>query len=68
MLTTLQSCFVPGDSTVNQLVDMYNTFCKTLDDGKEVRAVFFYVSKAFDRVWHEGLLFKLRIVGISGAL
>ena len=39
-----------------------------LDDGKEVRAVFFYVSKAFDRVWHEGLLFEFRTVGISGAL
>ena len=68
VLTALQSGFVPGDSTVNQLVDIYNTFCKALDDGKEVRAVFFDVSKAFDRVWHEGLLFKLRTVGISGAL
>ena len=40
VLTTLQSGFVPGDSTVNQLVDIYYTFCKALDDGKEVRAVF----------------------------
>ena len=38
--TCLQSGFVPGDSTVNQLVDIYNTFCKALYDGKEVRAVF----------------------------
>ena len=37
-ITSLQSGFVPGDSTVNQLVDIYNTFCKALDDGKEVRA------------------------------
>ena len=28
VITTLQSGFVPGDSTVNQLVDIYNTFCK----------------------------------------
>ena len=49
-------------------MDIYNTFCKALDDGKEVRAVFFYVSKAFDKVWHEGLLLKLRTVCISGAL
>ena len=33
-ITSLQSGFVPGDSTVNQLVDIYNTFCKALDDGK----------------------------------
>ena len=30
--------------------------------------LYFYVSKAFDRVWHEGLLFKLRTVCISGVL
>ena len=59
VLTRLQSGFVPGDSTANQLVDIYNTFCKALDDGKEVRAVFCDISKAFDRVWHKGLLFKL---------
>ena len=40
VITTLQSGFVPGDSTVNQLTDIYNTFCKALDEGKEVRAVF----------------------------
>ena len=50
IITTLQSGFVPGDSTVNQLVDIYNTFCKALDDGKEVRAIFCDISKAFDRV------------------
>ena len=26
------------------------------------------VSKAFDRVWHKGLLFKLNYVGINGTL
>ena len=40
VITTLQSGFIPGDSTVYQLVDIYNTFCKALDEGKEVRAVF----------------------------
>ena len=68
VITTLQSGFIPGDSTVNQLVDIYNTFCQALDDGKEVRAIFCDISKAFDRVWHKGLLFKLHSVGISGSL
>ena len=58
-ITTLQSGFVPGDSTVNQLTDLYNTFCHTLDEGKEVRAIFCDISKVFDRVWHKGLLYKL---------
>ena len=26
------------------------------------------ISKAFDRVWHRGLLFKLRLMGLSGTL
>ena len=26
------------------------------------------ISKAFDRVWHEGLLFKLELTGIPGNL
>ena len=41
---------------VNQLSLLYTTFCKSLDDGLEVRAVFFDISKAFDKVWHKGLL------------
>ena len=68
VITTLQSGFVPGDSTTNQLRDIYNTFCKALDEGKEVHAVFCDVSKAFDRVWHKGLLYKLNSVGIIGTL
>ena len=34
----------------------------------EVRAVFLDISKAFDKVWHEGLLFKLEQNGITGNL
>ena len=67
--TALQSGFVPGDSTVNQLVDICNAFCKALDEGKEMRAIFCDISKAaFDRVWHKDLLFKLKSVGIGGSL
>ena len=62
LITCLQSGFVPRDSTVNQLVDIYNTFCKALDNGLELRAVFCDISKAFDRVWHKGLIYKLKWV------
>ena len=34
-ILSLQSGFVLGDSTVNQLVDIHSTFCKALYDGKE---------------------------------
>ena len=39
---------------MNQLIDIYNTFCKALDEGKEVRADLCDVSKAFDRVFESG--------------
>ena len=66
LLSSLQSGFLPGDSTVNQLTFLYNIFCKALDSGKEVRAVFCDISKAFDRVWHAGLLVKLQAAGVTG--
>ena len=31
-----------------------------------VRGVFLEMSKAFDELWHEGLLLKLSLNGISG--
>ena len=68
LLTPLQSGFIPGDSTVNQLAFLYNTFCKALDSGKEVRVVFLDISKAFDRVWHAGLIHKLKAAGVSGKM
>jgi hypothetical protein len=66
LLTPLQSGFTPGDSTVCQLIDLYNTFCSALDDGKEIRVIFCDISKAFDRVWHKGLIHKLKKYGVSG--
>ena len=68
VITCLQSGFVPGDSTANQLVDIYNTFCKALDEEKEVRAVFLDISKAFNRAWHTGLIFKLKQASINASL
>ena len=39
-----------------------------LDEGLEVRGVFLHISKAFDKVWHEGLIYKLQQKGVSGEL
>ena len=65
ILTPLQSGFMHGDSTNYQLLHTYHQFCEAVDDGKEVRAVFCDISKAIDRVWHKGLLHKLRGIGCS---
>ena len=66
LLSSLQAGFIPGDSTANQLTYLYNTFCQALNDGKEVRVVFYDINKAFDRVWHAGLLLKLEAAGVTG--
>ena len=66
MLSSLQSGFMPGDSTVNQLANLYHMLTEALDAGKEVRTVFCDISKAFDRVWYEGLIYKLKAAGVSG--
>ena len=68
VITAFQLGFVPGDSTVNQLIDIYNTFCKALDEGKEVCAIICDISKAFDRVWHKGLVLKLKSAWFSDYL
>ena len=69
VFTSLQSSLIPGEFTVNQLGYIYNTFCKALDDYKKVHAGFFCdESKAFDRVWHKGLIYKLQTVGITGSV
>ena len=36
--------------------------------GKEVRVVFCDIRKAFDRVWHAGLIHKLKAAGVQGEL
>ena len=63
-----QSGFKPGDSCINQLLCVTDDICQSLDDGLQTRSVFLDISKAFDKVWHEGLLFKLKQNGISGNL
>ena len=63
MLSSLQSAFIPGDSTVNQLTFLYHTFCEAFDAGKEVRVVFCDISKASDRV-----VYKLEAAGVTGAV
>lgn len=63
-----QSGFIPGRSTVHQLVEIYHKICLALEDRKHICLVFCDISKAFDRVWLKGLVCKLKAYGIRGPL
>ena len=70
LLNPNQSGFRQSDSCINQLLAITHEIFEAFDCNPtlEVRSVFLDISKAFDKVWHEGLLFKLRSMGISGEL
>ena len=68
ILTAYQSGFQPGKSTVTQLIEVYHHFCKAVDSNKEMRVIFLDITKAFDKVWHKGIIYKLRKCGINGRL
>ena len=58
----------PGDSCVNQLLSITQEIYKSCDYGFDVRNVFLDISKAFDKVWYEGIIFELKQNDISGEL
>ena len=68
LLYRLQSGFLPNNSTTFQLIDIYQHICQTFDNSQYSCMIFCDISKAFDRVWHKGLIFKLKQHGISGLL
>jgi len=68
LLYKYQSGFLPNHSTTFQLIDIFHHICQSFDNKQFSCMVFCDISKAFDRVWHKGLLFKLKQNGINGAL
>ena len=70
LITKNQSGFKPGDSVVNQLLSIVHEIHTAFDDKNcfEVRSVYLDISKAFDKVWHEGIIFKLQQNGVEGKL
>ncbi len=68
LLSKHQSGFIPGDSTINQLLSLCHKIYSGLDTSDSLLSVFLDFSKAFDKVWHQGLIYKLVASGIHGNL
>ena len=69
LISFSQSGFKPDDSCINQLLSItHDEIYSSLDEGLEVRSVFLDISKAFDKVWHDGIILKLTQNDISGNL
>ena len=60
LISPKQLGFRPGDSGINQLLSINHEILRAFDIALEVRGLFLDISKAFDKVWHAGLIYKLR--------
>ena len=68
LLSDLQYGFRHSRSSGDLLAYVTEHISRVLDKQGESRSVALDISKAFDKVWHQGLLTKLRSYGISGQL
>ena len=59
---------MPGDSCIHQLISITHEIYASFDANPslEVRSVISDISKAFDRVWHEGLIYKIKCMCVKG--
>ena len=68
LLYEYQSGFLPKHSTVHQLIELYNAILNSLENKEFSCFVFCDFSKAFDKVWHKGLIYKMKAYGVHDNL
>lgn len=60
LIPDYQFGFREKHSTIDQVHRITNTIEKALEEKKVCSTIFLDVAQAFDKVWHEGLIYKLR--------
>ena len=70
LFTECQSGFLPGDSCTSQLLSITHEIYKPFDcnPSVDVRGTFLDITKSFDKVWHDGLIYKLKLHGVENKL
>ena len=68
LFSHFQYGFMSSRSTADLLAVVSDRIARTFNRSGATRAVSLDISKAFDRVWHAGLLHKLKSYGISGQI
>ena len=58
LISSRQSGFKLGYSCISQLLSITHEIYSSFDEGLEVRSIFLDIAKAFDKVWHDGIIFK----------
>ena len=68
LLCDNQSGFRPSDSWEYQLLSIVHDIYASFDCNppKDVIGILPDLSKAFDRVWYEGLIYRMKCIGITG--
>ena len=68
-LSDNQSGFRSGDSCISQIIAITHEIYKAFDGNPslETRGVFLDIFKAFDKVWYDGPLYKLKCYGVEGS-
>jgi hypothetical protein len=60
--------FRPKHSTADQLIHVTEFISHGMNQNKSTGAIFLDVAKAFDTVWHDGLVYKLHTAGLPLAM
>ena len=70
LFTKIQSGFLPSDSCISQLLSITHKIYKLFDcnPSLDITGTFLDISKAFEKVWYEGLIFKSEIYGKNDKL
>jgi hypothetical protein len=64
IIPNIQFSFRPKNSTIHQIHRLTDSIVSALEKNQYCTALFLDIKQAFDRVWYEGLIYKLKKISI----